>query len=134
MNPLPISEKTKYTYSYRWGQETVEKFTEKLWRGTENLAELCNCSVIYLKCLLIHYIRQSDQTQWNRIKCWIKYLDMDPVGPLKRIPLEKREFYLTMVKSLADDWYLDGKFVRNSGEFDLTRYTEYDESYRARES
>jgi hypothetical protein len=102
-----LNKSLKPIYSYRWAEGVVQEFTEKLWRGTAALSNLCNISVTDCKKLMIFYLRCDDQCKWKRIKLMVKIIEEDL--EIYKTPYNadlKRE-YLDYVRFLADDLYLD---------------------------
>jgi len=104
--PKPNPE-LKPIYSYAWAEGVVQEFTEKLWRGTAALANLCDISTVNCKKLMIWYLRCDDQRKWRRIKIMVKLIEQDLEVYKTSYSPEIKKKYLEYVRFTADDQYLD---------------------------
>lgn len=98
---------THLTYSYRFGQETVEKFTERYARGTEFLCKMSGIRHRALCEYLIRLVRDKNQVQWEAMKRVIKSCQHEVFADFARIPVLERRKYLKLVKWNAQDEALD---------------------------
>jgi len=98
---------TPLTYSYKFGQETVEAFTERYPRGTELLCKMAGISHHSLCQYLIRLVRDKNQVQWEAMKRIIKATQRENWEDFRRVPVLDRRKYLKLVKYNAQDEALD---------------------------
>lgn len=90
-------------YSYDFGQNVVERFTEKYARATYFLADMLEISHEDLCFYLIKLVRSDNQVQWEAMKRVIKACQRESFHDFKRVPVADRRKYLTIVKWNAQD-------------------------------
>lgn len=91
----------KQIYSYEWGQNTVEAFTEKYARGTDFVCKMAGISHERLCRHLIYYVRADHQLYWEALKILIKQCQNEKYEDFIHVPLEHRQKYLHINKMTA---------------------------------
>lgn len=100
MNPAPN------LYSFPYSLEKAQLFTEKYPRACKNLRFITGKNHYQIMKIATNYFRH-DQLKWNRFKYLVKALDDYELDDLKRIPEDKKAFYLVFLKYIATENALD---------------------------
>jgi len=90
-------------YSFKFGQNVVEEFTERYARGTDFLVKMSGTSHEKLCRYLILCVCSRNQVQWEAMKRMIKLCERESFTQYRSIPLEQRRKYLSIVKYNAQD-------------------------------
>ena len=101
-------------YSYKFGQEVVQKFTERYVRGTYFVANMCGICHEELCERLISEVRESIQVDWESSKLVIKRAEVEHFRDYKHVPIADRRKYLKSVKDNAKEDYYNDKFAQNT--------------------
>lgn len=105
---------TNLRYSYEFGQEVVERFTEKYARATDFVAKMLGISHEDLCKRMIYQVRSANQLKWEATKRVIKLADREEFASYRRMPVKDRRKYLTYVYENAIDEELDEKIAQEA--------------------
>lgn len=105
---------TPLLYSYRFGQEVVQAFTEKYTRATYFVARMLDISYEDLCARLIYQVRCANQLKWEASKHVIKKCKYEDFRQYKQIPPKERRKYMQIALTNAIHYTIDLNSAQNA--------------------
>jgi len=95
-------------YSFQYSADVIDQFIEHYWRATNIVAEVFHWKLSTLRKAMI-YSFMRNQVRWKLARNTIKQLENDEgsLSLLKKLSLPEAQKYLTAIKSLEEDFFLD---------------------------